>query len=152
MDRRADPSGQILVMVAAALIGLIAMVGLVIDGGHAWGRQRVTQNGADAIAKAGAVVILQWLDEQPETIGDVGCAVETAEAENGVDIDEVQFTDHAGELIGVPVPDCGTAGAIPPARPHRPLPGPARIACRPPRRARFPARPVVPRPPRSSCG
>lgn len=115
MDRRADPSGQILVMVAAALIGLIAMVGLVIDGGHAWGRQRVTQNGADAIAKAGAVVILQWLDEQPETIGDVGCAVETAEAENGVEIDEVQFTDHAGELIGVPVPDCGTAGAIPPA-------------------------------------
>ena len=35
--------------------------------------------GADAIAKAGAVVILEWLDEKPKTIGDVGCAVETAE-------------------------------------------------------------------------
>ncbi len=78
IHRRPDPSGQVLVIVAAALIGLIAMVGLVIDGGYAWGRQRVTQNGADAIAKAGAVVILQWLDEQPKTIGDVGCAVETA--------------------------------------------------------------------------
>jgi hypothetical protein len=113
IHRRPDESGQVLVIVAAALIGLIAMVGLVIDGGYAWGRQRVTQNGADAIAKAGAVVVLQWLAEQPKTIGDVGCAVETAEAENSVDIDRVEFTDHAGNLIGVDVPTCGTAGAIP---------------------------------------
>ena len=96
IHRRPDPSGQVLVIVAAALIGLIAMVGLVIDGGYAWGRQRVQQNGADAIAKAGAVVILEWLDEKPKTIGDVGCAVETARGENEVDIDEVQFTDHDG--------------------------------------------------------
>src|SRR5687767_5328724 len=111
--RRPDPSGQVLVMVAAALIALIAMVGLVIDGGHAWGRQRVTQNGADAIAKAGAVVLIQWLDEIPKDIGDVGCAVETAEEENAVEIEEVLFTNHAGELIGEVVPACGTVGDIP---------------------------------------
>ena len=112
--RRPDPSGQVLAIVAAALIGLVAMVGLVIDGGHAWGRQRVTQNGADAIAKAGAVVILQWLDEQPKDIDDVACAVRTATQENGVDIEEVLFTDHEGELIGESVPECGTTtGDIP---------------------------------------
>ncbi len=90
------------------------MVGLVIDGGYAWGRQRATQNGADSIAKAGAVVILEWLDEKPQTIGDVGCAVELAETENNVDIERAEFTDHTGALIGVDVPLCGTAGAIPP--------------------------------------
>ena len=90
------------------------MVGLVIDGGYAWGRQRATQNGADSIAKAGAVVILEWLDEKPQTIGDVGCAVELAETENNVDLERAEFTDHTGALIGVDVPLCGTAGAIPP--------------------------------------
>jgi hypothetical protein len=111
---RPRESGQVLVIVAAALLGLIAMVGLVIDGGYAWGRQRVTQNGADAIAKAGAVVILEWLDERPRTAGDVGCAVESAEAENGVEIEDVQFTDHTGALINIAVPDCGSTGAMPP--------------------------------------
>jgi hypothetical protein len=105
----------VLVIVAAALIGLIAMVGLVIDGGYAWGRQRVTQNGADAVAKAGAVVILEWLDERPKTMGDVGCAIELAEDENAVQVDRAEFTDHAGALIGVAVPPCGTAGSIPAA-------------------------------------
>ena len=34
--------------------------------------------------------------------------------ENGVDIEEVLFTDHEGELIGEPVPECGTTtGDIP---------------------------------------
>lgn len=107
-------SGQILVIVAGGLIVLIAMVGLVIDGGYAWGRQRSTQNGADAVAKAGSVVILEWLDEQPKTIGDVGCAVELAEDENNVVVDRAEFTDHTGALINVAVPPCGTVGAIPP--------------------------------------
>lgn len=107
-------SGQVLVIVAAALIGLIAMVGLVIDGGYAWGRQRMTQNGADSAAKAGTVVILEWLDERPKTIGDVGCAVELAADEAEVEVDSAEFTDHAGMLINVSVPPCGTTGAIPP--------------------------------------
>ena len=113
---RRSESGQVLVIVAMALIALIAMVGLVIDGGYAWGRQRITQNGADAIAKAGSIVILEWLDERPRTIGDVGCAVELAEAENEVDIERAVFTDHTGQPIvpEVAVPDCDTTGPIPP--------------------------------------
>ena len=112
---RRQESGQVLVIVAMALITLIAMVGLVVDGGYAWGRQRTTQNGADAIAKAGAIVILEWLDEKPQTSGDVGCAVEMAETENGVEIERAEFTDHTGDALGVAVPPCGTSGAIPAA-------------------------------------
>ena len=114
---RRSESGQVLIIVAAGLLALIAMVGLVIDGGYAWGRQRMTANGADAVAKAGTVVVLEWLDTKPKTMGDVGCAVDLAEAENGVIVERAEFTDHTGELINVVVPDCvpGGGGAIPPA-------------------------------------
>lgn len=111
---RRDESGQVLVIVAAGLIGLIAMVGLVIDGGNAWGHQRMTQNGADSVAKAGTVVILEWLGgESTNTVGDVGCAIELAEAEMNVTVEDAQFTDFDGTLLGIPVPDCGAAGSMP---------------------------------------
>ena len=45
--------GQTIVVFALALTALIAMVGLVIDGGNAFAQQRRTQNGADAAAEAG---------------------------------------------------------------------------------------------------
>ena len=51
--------GQVLVIVAMSIIVLIALVGLVIDGGLAWGHQRNTQNVADATAKAGAAVLAE---------------------------------------------------------------------------------------------
>ena len=69
-------SGQVLVIVALGMVAFIAMVGLVIDGGNAWGQQRETQNGADSAAKAGAAVIQGvFTDADPTndpTNGDVG--------------------------------------------------------------------------------
>jgi hypothetical protein len=101
--------------VGLGLIALIAMVGLVIDGGYAWGRQRITQNGADSVSKAGATVILRWLDGETMKLGDIGCAVEQAAADHDVELEDVQVTDHEGNLIGVTVPDClaGGNGDIP---------------------------------------
>lgn len=110
---RSNESGQVLVIVGVGLVALIAMVGLVVDGGHAWGRQRITQNGADSAAKAGAVVLLQWLGgESTKTMGDVGCAVERAAQEHDVqlELNDVQFTDHEGGLIGTAVPACAPGG------------------------------------------
>jgi len=115
---RPDESGQVLVIVAAGLISLIAMVGLVLDGGHAWGRQRITQNGADSVAKAGSVEVLEWLGgEATKTAGDVGCAVELAAREGSVDVELAEFTDYQGNLLNISVPDCapGGGGAMPPA-------------------------------------
>ena len=50
--RRQD--GQILVLFALGLIAMIAMVGLVLDGGGAFAQRREQQNGADLAAIAGA--------------------------------------------------------------------------------------------------
>ena len=76
-------------------IGLIAMVGLVIDGGYAWGRQRITQNGADAIAKAGSVVILEWLDESRGRSA-TWAARWRPRRRRTASTSRVQFTDHTG--------------------------------------------------------
>ena len=46
--------GQILVLFTLALVAMIAMVGLVIDGGAAYAQRRAQQNAADLAALAGA--------------------------------------------------------------------------------------------------
>ena len=105
--------GQTLVITAIGLVVMIGLVGLVIDGGHAWGKLRQTQNGADAVAKSGAVVIQQMLAEiGTPTDGTVGCAVADMAAANDVDLISAEYTDHLGAVTG-PVGACGSGAPIP---------------------------------------
>ena len=55
----ADESGQVIVMVAITMVGLVAVVGLVSDGGLVFAQRRDLQNVADAAALAGAMQIDQ---------------------------------------------------------------------------------------------
>ncbi len=55
-------SGQIIVLVALLLVGLVAMLGLVLDGGGMYMQRRRMQNAADAGAIAGAVVMAEGAD------------------------------------------------------------------------------------------
>ena len=115
---RRDARGQTLIIVALSLVVIIAMVGLVIDGGYAWGKQRDTQNGADSIAKAGAEAIQRYLkDPTVYTDGDVGCAVEAAAAENDVILESAVYTNEVGAELtpSVTVGACnaGAGAAIP---------------------------------------
>lgn len=98
---RRTERGQVLVIVAVAMVTLIAMVGVVIDGGYAWGKQRDTQNAADAAAKAGAVKLAENLAGvvPARTDADVEAAVaDTADA-NNVDLPVAYYTDFDGNLI-----------------------------------------------------
>jgi Flp pilus assembly protein TadG len=56
--QRADQQGQILVLFTLAVVAMIAMVGLVIDGGSAFAQRRGQQNVADLAALAGADALL----------------------------------------------------------------------------------------------
>ena len=65
--------GQILIVAVLALVAIVGMVGLVIDGGALFAQQRISQNGADAAATAGTVVIAQYMGgattpDQPERV------------------------------------------------------------------------------------
>ena len=53
LDREGQ-RGQILVLFALGAVAMIAMVGLVLDGGGAYAQRRQLQNGADVAALAGA--------------------------------------------------------------------------------------------------
>jgi hypothetical protein len=116
LDRSAE-RGQILVIVAAGMLVFIAMVALVIDGGHAWAQQRDTQNGNDAAAEAGAVLLAENLpyraagETVPHQDEDVLNAVEGMAATNNIDVEEAQYTDFDGVEIGVEV---GSLGSVPP--------------------------------------
>lgn len=114
-DRSRSDQGQILVIVGVGLIAMIAMVGLVIDGGNAWGEQRQAQNAADAMANAGATVIAQHIKGATKTSGDVGCAVEAAASLNEVTNPTAVYTDVYGVVITpeVQVAACGGGGGIP---------------------------------------
>jgi len=82
-SRKAE-SGQVLVIVAVGLVVLIAMVGLVVDGGYAWAKQRDTQNAADASAEAGAVVMAERLAGINRTDAEVWTAVQDTGDANGL--------------------------------------------------------------------
>lgn len=94
-----DPRGQVLVIVAGGLIVMIALTGVVVDGGFAWGQQRDNQNAADAAAEAGAVVLAETLTGVTRTDGDVLNAVNASVAANGVDKVGAWYTNRAGDLV-----------------------------------------------------
>lgn len=93
--------GQVLVIVAICLVVLVAMVGVVIDGGLAWGRQRDTQNAADAAAKAGAGVLAENVAgvSPARTDADIFVAMQDTATSN--DLGEVigYYTDVDGNLL-----------------------------------------------------
>jgi Flp pilus assembly protein TadG len=76
--RRGEEGGQIVVLFALAMIAIIAMVGLVLDGGSAFSQRRAEQSAADMAALAGANTILLNGDQTLAT-----AAARTAASQNG---------------------------------------------------------------------
>lgn len=109
--------GQVLVIVAVGMLAFVAMVALVVDGGHAWGQQRMSQNGTDAAAEAGAIVMAQNLPfiadgkPEPKSDADVAAAVQAATVSNEVTLVEAEYVQFDGTPIGVQV---GSLGSAPP--------------------------------------
>ena len=104
LPRRGE-SGQTLVLFAGGLIALIAMVGLVIDGGNAYVQQRVTQNGLDAAAEAGTVQLARRLLGVPGTDAEwdqrVADLVNVTATSNSITrVDVPSYVDHDGTDLG----------------------------------------------------
>ena len=112
--------GQSLVIFAIALTAIIAMVGLVIDGGNAFVQQRATQNGNDAVAEAGAGQLARRMLGVPPAGDDatwdtrVADAINQTAAANGVTVvGTPQYVSWDPDAkVAMPLGPVGT-GAIP---------------------------------------
>ncbi len=104
--------GQILIIVGLGMVAIIAMVGLVIDVGLGWAHQRDAQNGSDAAANAGAIVLLKKLagETRPNWDSDVDLAVQAAADENGISVPRAEYT----RWDGTPTNALVGGGSVPP--------------------------------------
>jgi Flp pilus assembly protein TadG len=76
--RRGEEGGQIIVLFALAMVAIIAMVGLVLDGGSAFSQRRAEQSAADLAALAAGNSLLLTGDEAVAT-----ATARSTAAENG---------------------------------------------------------------------
>lgn len=83
---RQKPRGQVLIIVTLALVAIIGVAGLAIDGGNAFVDRRNAQNAADAAALAGAVIRINTPG------GDWVGAIYSSAAANGYNNDGVTNT------------------------------------------------------------
>ena len=86
--KRFNDRGQVMVLIALAAIGLIAMVGLAIDGSAKFSDQRHAQNAADTAALAGA---LDLVGDPLGPNGDWKLAAQDRAISNGYQL----LTDHS---------------------------------------------------------
>ncbi len=114
VKRRRD-AGQAIVVMVVAIVVALAMVATIVDGGNVLAQQRVTQNGADATAESGAVLLASRLAGAAAPSGgwDVNIAARLAQtaAANNMTIDAAYYTD----ICGIPLQLDGS-GAINPDR------------------------------------
>ena len=107
--RHGDEAGQAIVVMIGAILLAVAMVATIVDGGNVLAQQRVAQNGVDATAEAGAVLLAERLAgaNQPSGGWDLNIAARLAQtaAANHMTVDAAYYTD----ICGIPLKADGTA-------------------------------------------
>lgn len=103
-----------MVMFALALVGLLAMVTLVIDGGYLYVQRRTAQSAADAAALAGTAELSRATSQFNSTVGAAVCTYAQANA-FGINptVTHAYFVDTNGaqDSTEIPLPAaCGGSG------------------------------------------
>jgi Flp pilus assembly protein TadG len=109
--------GQSAVLIALLMIGMIAMVGLIFDGGNAYIQRRRMQNAADAAALAGgrALALARSAgDTSPTAEYNVQVAINNYIQYNGGGISAGDLQAHFVNAQGTSTGIVGTYGGIPP--------------------------------------
>ncbi len=97
-DRLREDRGQIIVLFALALVALIAMVGLVLDGGSAFAQRRSEQNAADLAAMAAGNDYLVNGDKPVAIAAAKAVAAQNGYAESATTVVTVTFQDNDTEV------------------------------------------------------
>ena len=87
----------------------VAMVGTIVDGGNVLAQQRVAQNGVDAAAEAGAVLLAGRLSGASDPSGgwdvNINARIAQVASANNVTVRAAYYTD----ICGIPLKSDGTA-------------------------------------------
>jgi Flp pilus assembly protein TadG len=67
--RSRQSGGQVIPIAAIAMVAIMIVTALILEGGNAYAQQRQTQNAADSAANAGATVLAQRFADG--TLGDL---------------------------------------------------------------------------------
>jgi Flp pilus assembly protein TadG len=104
---RQSERGQILVLFTLAIVVIIAMLGLVLDGGGSFAQRRNQQNVADFAALAGAAAYIN-------TVGDSATKTAAADTAARGNATANGYTSGAnpGEVVDVAVADVGVAVTV----------------------------------------
>ncbi|HXG39866.1 MAG TPA: pilus assembly protein TadG-related protein [Candidatus Limnocylindrales bacterium] len=105
LNGKPTQGGQALVLMVLAVVAVLTMAGLIIDGGNAFAQQRITQNHVDAAAEAGAVQLARRLAGVPGTNAEWDQRVRDAILERAsrgglTGVGTMQYTDLAGNPLG----------------------------------------------------
>ncbi len=109
--RRDGATGQALPILVGGMVAILALTALVIDGGNVWAQQRATQNGADAAAKAGAMILARRLADPSQLASDhawdvaVEGSIQAMATANDFTLVAAYYTD----ICGIPLTSSGTA-------------------------------------------
>ncbi|MFP4346097.1 MAG: pilus assembly protein TadG-related protein [Anaerolineales bacterium] len=82
-----DERGQSMILIALAIVGLIAVIGLALDGGRLHTNRRLAQNAADAAALAGAQLLLYGACDGGPSDAAIRDAIIKYISQNGVPVD-----------------------------------------------------------------
>lgn len=97
---RRDEGGQILVLFALAIVAIVAVLGLVLDGGSAFAQRRDEQNASDLASLAGAMAYLSAPGDHAAKAAAADAAGFSVAAENGY-VDGVDGVTIVVDVIGV---------------------------------------------------
>jgi len=98
-DARRRSRGQVIPITALAMVAIIGLVALVLEGGNAYAQQRETQNAADATADAGATVLAQHFANTALTDTDVNNAVRASAMANNLVAWTAYYTNVTGQYM-----------------------------------------------------
>lgn len=101
--------GQALPMMVVALVVLIGMTGLIVDGGNAWANARAVQSGVDAAAEAGAIVLARRLAGATEPTDGWDASVQSAITASATANDVTVRASYYSDICGIPLKSDGTA-------------------------------------------
>lgn len=111
ISKISSEKGQALILIVAAIVGLVAMTAVAIDAGNSFSDRRHAQNAADTAALAAALAKIQAQSQSPAlTPEEIQTALQNAA------ISRATSNDYPDSTLTINNPPAATAMALPPTR------------------------------------